>query len=308
MLNPLASVSARSVGMLSMLAAWMLWAMDPIMVRLIGEIQILPLAGSCMLTGGLCALGPALSELRRRPKVLWKTWLLFACYCLFCTVMADLCYLMAVKYIHPSLVSVTLRSQIILVIIIGWFTLRERVSLVTALGVAVIVAANLGNGVMQWGKIASDGGSLAFRGWMFALIAVFLWGPSTVIGKILLRSLAPITLSGLRLTFSGLFLLAAGWVAGGAAAFTSIAPRQWLIMGLRGTLISAFAYTLYFYGLHRSKAQVAASIEQLAPLFSMLYAWMILHQMVTPAEFALVMTIFAGTCLAIFGSREAQPA
>lgn len=304
MLNPPLFASDRTVGMLSMLAAWMLWAMDPIMVRLIGEIQILPLASACMLIGGLCALGPALTELQRRPKIVWRTWLLFGCYCLFCTILADLCYLVAVKHIHPSLVSVTLRSQLILVIIISWYTLKERISLITTLGVAVIIAANIGNGFLQWGKIAAGGDNQAFRGWIFALIAVFLWGPSTVISKVLLRSFAPITLSGLRLTFSGLVLLVVSWLIGGNEAFSSITLRQWLIMATRGTLISAFAYTLYFYGLHRSKAQVAGSIEQLAPLFSMLYAWLILHQMVSLPEFILIMTVFAGTCLAIFGSRD----
>ena len=118
--------------------AWLLWSCDPVIVRYLGADfpRLVMLAIGC-LCGGLIFVVPAwrgAAVLRRRPKLL----LLFVCYVLFSTALADFCYVNAIKYLHPGLVGLALRSQLAFAIFAAWVFLGESISRWTALGMLLV--------------------------------------------------------------------------------------------------------------------------------------------------------------------------
>ena len=196
-----------SRGVFFVLLAWMIWAVDPILIRVIGQVSSLVLAGLALTAGGLTALPRGLKTLRNTPRIPWMYWVLFLVYILLCTGLAEICYINAVQRLNPGLVSVTLRSQLALVVLIGFFAFKERFSRITWLGILIILAGNLLNGWYRYSHSGDHAGKAALLGWFLAMGAMFCWGIGTVIGKLLLRRFAPITMTGLRLTTAGILLI-----------------------------------------------------------------------------------------------------
>ena len=297
-------LSGTSRGVFLVLLAWMIWAVDPILIRVIGPVSSLVLAGLALTSGGLTALPRGLKTLRNTPRIPWMYWVLFLVYILFCTGLAEICYINAVQRLNPGLVSVTLRSQLALVVLIGFFAFKERFSRVTWLGILIILAGNLLNGWYRYSHSGDHAGKAALLGWFLAMGAMFCWGIGTVIGKLLLRRFAPITMTGLRLTTAGILLITLSLFRDGVTVWQNLELWQILLIITKGCLISALGYNLYFHGLKSVKVGVAAALEQLAPVLTFLYTWLIFRETVTPLEFCFVRMMLIGTFTIIAGEKE----
>ncbi len=293
-----------SRGVFFVLLAWMIWAVDPILIRVIGQVSSLVLAGLALTAGGLTALPRGLKTLRNTPRIPWMYWVLFLVYILLCTGLAEICYINAVQRLNPGLVSVTLRSQLALVVLIGFFAFKERFSRITWLGILIILAGNLLNGWYRYSHSGDHAGKAALLGWFLAMGAMFCWGIGTVIGKLLLRRFAPITMTGLRLTTAGILLITLSLFRDGVAVWQNLSPLQILLILAKGCLISALGYNLYFHGLKSVKVGVAAALEQLAPVLTFLYTWLLFRETVTPLEFGFVALMLIGTFTIIAGEKE----
>ena len=103
-----------------MAAAWILWSLDPIFIRLIGDdVSRAVMAGLSPLIAGVMMLIPSVRGFR----VLGKKralWLQFACYIIFSTALAELMYVFAIRNLNPGLVSLILRSQVLMTILCAW--------------------------------------------------------------------------------------------------------------------------------------------------------------------------------------------
>jgi len=294
-------LSGASRGVFLVLLAWMIWAVDPILIRVIGQVSSLVLAGLALTAGGLTALPRGLKALRETSRIPGKYWLLFLVYILVCTGLAEVCYINAVQRLNPGLVSVTLRSQLILVVLIGFFAFKERFSGVTWLGILIILVGNLLNGWYRYTHSGDQIGKAALLGWFLAMGAMVCWGLGTVFGKVLLRRFAPITMTALRLTTAGILLIILSLVRDGVTVWQNLELWQVLLIIAKGSLISALAYNLYFHGLKTVKVGVAAAIEQLAPVLTFFYTWLVFRETISPLETCFVVLMLIGTFTTIAG-------
>lgn len=299
---PLPSVSR---GVLLVLLAWMIWAVDPILVRLIGTVSSLVLAGLALTAGGLTALPKGLKAMREKAPIPRKYWLLFIVYVLLCTGLAEIFYINAVQRLNPGLVSATLRSQLALVVLIGFLAFKERFSLVTWLGIVIILCGNLLNGWYRFEHSADQAGKAAWLGWLLAMGAMVCWGFGTVFGKILLRRFAPITMTALRLTSAGTLLILLSLARDGITVWQNLSPMQIMLILCKGCLISAMGYNFYFHGLKSVKVGIAAAIEQISPVLTLIYTWLVFRESITPLEGIFVAIMLIGTFVTIAGEKSA---
>ena len=300
-ISPLPGVSR---GVLLVLLAWMIWSVDPILIRLIGSVSSLVLAGLALSAGGVTALPRGLKAMREKPPVPWKYWLLFIVYVLLCTGLAEIFYINAVQRLNPGLVSATLRSQLALVVLIGFFAFKERFSWITWLGIAIILVGNLLNGWYRFEHSADQTGKAAWLGWLLAMGAMLCWGFGTVFGKILLRRFAPVTMTALRLTCAGILLITMSLARDGLSVWQNLSLMQILLILCKGCLVSAMGYNLYFHGLKSVKVGIAAAIEQLAPVLTFIYTWLVFRESITPLESSFVAIMLIGTFTTIAGEKK----
>lgn len=280
--------------------AWVLWSCDPVIVRYLGEdFPRLVMLAVCGLSGGMVFFLPAcrgLRQLWQRPKLL----LLFLFYVLFSTALADFCYVNAIKYLHPGLVGLVLRSQLVFAVLAAWIFLGETINRWTALGMALVMAA-YGLGVYHaWVEAAGTGDNRLF-GWLLAFVSALLWTGGTICGKVLLRELSPGSLSGLRLLCSALIMLVLSLLINGVGAYRALSGSQWLILLGKGVCISSLAFGLYLYGLKWVKVAVASAWEQLAPLFTFLITWLWLGETISGRQAGTVAVVLLGAGMILFG-------
>ena len=87
----------------------------------------------------------------------------------------------------------------------------------------------------------------------------------------------------------------------GTAAFAEVKSWQLLLIISKGCLVSALAYTIYFYGLRKVKSGIAAALEQIAPILTCFYAWIFFKELITWKEAGFGAIIIAGTLTIIAG-------
>ncbi len=290
---------------LAMVASWMIWSSDPVLIRLIGnETPRLIVTSLSALIGGMLFLLPALRELRtvlRDRRLL----LLFAFYILFCTALADFCYIMAIRHMTPGMVAVVLRSQIALTVLAAWWFFAERITLPVGIGVLIILGAHV-TGLVTSCRQGADPllANTTPLGWALTFAAAILWTGGTITGKMLLSHVSPSALCGLRILSAGLLSLSASLVVDGPAAFAALVPRQWLLLAAKGVLGSCVAYGLYLYGLKYVKVTVAAAIEQTAPLFTIAISWILLQEKISSFQMMTTAVVLAGALVIIIARNR----
>ena len=276
--------------------AWLLWSMDPILIRLIGDDVARPImSGGALTIAGFLMIAPAMrgySFLLRR-KELWGR---FCFYILFGTVTADLLYVIAIRNLNPGLTSLILRSQIVMAIFAAWLCFGERPNRVTQCGIAIVLVGYIAN---AWFSIAksSEPSRNPTLGWMCAFGAALLWTSSTILGKKLMESIKSSHLCGMRLLTAGLITIVGYCCMGGAGEFAKLSGTQWAMLAFKAALCSVLTFTLYMHGLHLAPVTAAAAMEQAAPLFTLFVATFILKEAVPLQQWLAIAVVFVGAII-----------
>ena len=279
-----------------MAAAWILWSLDPIFIRLIGdEVSRAVMAGMSPLMAGVMLIVPSVKgfQVLRKKRSLW---LPFACYILFSTVLAELMYVFAIRNLNPGLVSLILRSQVLMTILSAWVVFGERPNKAVIFGMAVVV---IGYVAGAWYSIrgTTDIGRNASAGWFFAFAAAVLWSSSTILGKKLMVTLRSDELCSIRMLTTGA-VITLGWIClGGFRDFTVLTTSQWVLLLVKSVICSVVAYNLYMFGLRTSSATAAAAMEQAAPLSTLCIASLFLHETISTRQWLTVLVVFIGAAI-----------
>ena len=303
-----APLPVKRFAHLAMVGSWMIWSFDPVLIRMIGNETPRLIVTSCSaLIGGMLFLFPALREFRtvlRDRRLL----LMFAFYIIFCTALADFCYIMAIRHMTPGMVALVLRSQIALTVLAAWWFFAERITLPVGAGVLIILGAHA-TGVVTSCRQSADPllANTTPLGWFMTFAAAILWTGATITGKKLLNHVSPSALCGLRLLNAGLLALSASLVVDGLAAFGGLSLRQWLLIAAKGVLGSCIAYGLHLYGLKYVKVTVAAAIEQTAPLFTITMSWFLLQEKISFFQMLTAAVVLAGAMVIIIARNRERP-
>jgi drug/metabolite transporter (DMT)-like permease len=134
------------------------------------------------------------------------------------------------------------------------------------------------------------------------LLAILIWASNSIMVKVVLREIDPLTLTWLRFLLAALFYLpyaAATWSR--APRYT---PREWALLLVAGVaLVPAFSLTLYWALIHTTVANTAL-VRMTEPAWVLLLAALLLGERATRRQLAGLALALAGTAALVRLGRQ----
>ena len=197
------------------------------------------------------------------------------------------CFTKAFFYMNPALVILLQKLQPIVVMLLSFIFLREKITrffiLFSILGVVSAYFMSFG---FNFEGIHTDMSSTVY-GIIYSLLAVVLWGGGTVVGKNLLKDISVFDMTKYRYYIGALFCTVVFLVVLGSsftdnfikddfiALYNSRSSQIFLIYM---SLISGGVLSLYLYylGLKKVSASLSGVIELFYPVSSLILSWAVL--------------------------------
>jgi drug/metabolite transporter (DMT)-like permease len=151
---------------------------------------------------------------------------------------------------------------------------------------AIILKEKLSKYFILWASVAIVGGYFLTFGFetpdlktgsktalsaMFALIAAFSFGSSTVFSKMILKRYTFKTATFYRYGFTSLIMLIYVMVSGVLLQFDKITTTNWIIFLVIAVTTGSGAIFLYYFGLNHVKASVAVMCELFFPISTIVF-------------------------------------
>lgn len=174
-----------------------------------------------------------------------------------------------VDYVNLSVVVLMQKLQPVFAIILAALLLKEKLpkdflkwaSLSIIGAILMTFGLNIPN---------LDTGNHTLIAALFALIAAFSFGFSTVLSKRALKNITYEVGTYLRFVATSIIMFFVVLVIGDFSAVKEVTEFQWIIFGIIAFTSGGFAISLYYYGLKRISASVATIAELSFPLTAIL--------------------------------------
>lgn len=137
------------------------------------------------------------------------------------------------------------------------------------------------------------------RGAIYGLTAAAIWGGLYVVSDIVLQTIPPFTLLTIRLLMGIVVLAVLLWRSGTPLPGRSEIIRL-LMVGFLGFGVSVGAQ---FVGTDKSTAVNGALVTSASPAFILVFAWLLLHERLTPQRILAVMLATLGVVVIIDPSK-----
>ncbi|PIY33760.1 MAG: EamA family transporter [Bacteroidetes bacterium CG_4_10_14_3_um_filter_42_6] len=201
--------------------------------------------------------------------------------------------LFLVNFEQLSVVVLLQKLQPIFAIILASILLKEKIGKHFLLwaSLAIIASYFLAFG-LSIPTLTTDDNTLHAA--LYAVLAAFSFGSSTVFSKKLLQNHNFITATFFRYGFTTLILLVFVLLSGSYLEFYRTTPINWIFFLIIGLTTGSGAIFIYYYGLRRVKAIVATISELLFPISAILFDYLFNNSILSPVQIisALVM-VFA---------------
>ena len=232
---------------------------------------------------------PALRTLRR------NDWLAICAIAILGGAMGTMFITKALFYVHfvnLSIVALIQKLQPVFAITLAALLLKERPP----------------RAFFPWAVLALVGAYLMTFGWripnletgdktavaaLFALVAAFSFGSSTVFGKRALQSVGFETLTFLRFAMTVVVMLVLTTLTGSWEGLSVTTGKQFRILLLIAFTTGAPAIFLYYYGLRRITASVATICELAFPLTAILLEYLLRGKLLGGVQWLGVIILFA---------------
>lgn len=191
-----------------------------------------------------------------------------------------------------------------LLVAVGAFTfLRERVALSTCAGFLLAVLGAI------WLSLAGEADVHApspLLGNFYEFVAMLCATCYTLLLKFLSERYSPFILTAMQAFIGSLFFLP-------LALVTEPLPSQFSLLGVGsvvylGVVVTVGAYGLYNFGVSRLPASQASGFTNLLPVFTLIFAALLLGESLAPAQYAAAALVFAGVALSQWRSAAPAPA
>ncbi len=196
--------------------------------------------------------------------------------------LATVCFTEAIRFGNPTTAVLLQKTQPLFAALLARALLIERLGgrfwgcLAVALAAAWLVS--FGAAVPWLGPVEA-------RPALLALTAAALWGGSTVLGRYLTDTLAPAVLVALRVQLAVPLLTALPWLRDDNL-IGKMDPGQALSLLLLALVPGLAALLLYYRGLSRTSASLAAIVELCFPATATLLNWVFLDARISPEQLA----------------------
>ena len=201
--------------------------------------------------------------------------------------------LFLVNFHQLSVVVLLQKLQPIFAIILAAILLKEKIKKHFAIWASLAIIASY---FLTFGyslpSISMDDNTIQAA--LYALLAAFSFGSSTVFSKKLLHNHNFITATFFRYGFTSLILLVYVLISGSFAQFEITTPTNWIYFVIIGLTTGSGAIFIYYYGLRRVKAIVATISELLFPVSAILFDYLFNGSMLSPVQLlSAVIMVFA---------------
>ena len=196
-----------------------------------------------------------------------------------------------VNYVNLSIVILIQKLQPVFALTLAAIFLKEKLPLkfFTYAGAAIIGAYVMTFG-LSFPSIDQTDKTVAAAA--FALLAAFSFGSSTVFSKRALRNISFEMGTYLRFSITTGVMLIISLASGSISSVADISTTQFLIFFLIAFTTGGAAIFLYYYGLKRITASVAAICELAFPLTAIVLEYILRGNILNPVQWAGVAILF----------------
>ncbi len=191
--------------------------------------------------------------------------------------------LFLVDFQQLSVVVLLQKLQPIFAIVLAGILLKEKIkkNFMIWAGVAIVSSYFLTFG-FNLPNLSTDTDTIYAA--LFALLAAFSFGSSTVFSKKILLNHNFITATFYRYGFTSIILLLAVVITGKYNLIEQTTPENWLYFAIIGLTTGSGAIFIYYYGLRRVKAIIATISELLFPISAILFDYLINNSLLSPIQ------------------------
>ncbi|MDP2724460.1 MAG: DMT family transporter [Bacteroidales bacterium] len=198
--------------------------------------------------------------------------------------------LFLVNFEQLSVVVLLQKLQPIFAIILAAILLKEKIGKHFLLWASLAIVASyfLAFGI-SIPHLSSDENIIQAA--LYAVLAAFSFGSSTVFSKKLLQNHNFVTATFFRYGFTSIILLIFVLLSGSYSDFFNTTQFNWIFFVIIGITTGSGAIFIYYYGLRRVKAIVATISELLFPISAILFDYIFNDSLLSPIQIvsALVM-------------------
>jgi drug/metabolite transporter (DMT)-like permease len=191
----------------------------------------------------------------------------------------------------------------LLVALGAYLFLRERLTRTTLAGFALALGGAL------WLSLAGSADEHApnpLLGNFFELLAILCATAYTLLLKHLTGRYSPFILTALQALVGSLFFVPlAAWQADWPSSFS---PQGLAAVAYLGVLVTVGAYGLFNFGVSRLPASQATAFTNLIPLFTLVFAAVLLGERLSAEQMVAAGLVFVGVLLSQWRSRAPVPA
>lgn len=192
--------------------------------------------------------------------------------------------LFLVNFEQLSVVVLLQKLQPIFAILLARILLKEKIRKHFALWASIAISASY---FLTFGlnlpNLNTDSNTAEAA--MYALLAAFAFGSSTVFSKKILLNHNFVTATFFRYMFTTIFMLIFVLISGYYTEIYNTTSSNWLYFILIGITTGSGAIFIYYYGLRRVKAIVATMSELLFPISAIIFDYLINDSLLSPVQF-----------------------
>ena len=231
------------------------------------------------------------------PKIAREDWRLVLFLSFLAIPINQFFFLFGMRYTIPSNAALLYATTPILVVLLSWMFLGERLSKKKILGVGV---GFIGVMIVIFERGVSA--SLEFLyGNLLIGVAVVAWALYSVFGKRLIKQYGAIGASSMTLIIGTLMFLPIGIWSSIDFPYRSLTASDWGQILYLAIITSVVSYFLWYFALGRIEAGKAALFSNFQPILTTVLMVVLLGQGITPAFVVGGVIALGGVVLAQFG-------
>ncbi len=284
----MAIMDAKRTGILAILGASLMWAVEPVFAKLAyANSNFVQTSTFRAIVVALVALTYVFFTGKRNLKVTSKQFSKLFYIAMAGTMFADLLYFFALTKIYVLNAVLLGHMQPIFIILIGFFFLKEDkltkfdyagifIMIIAAVFVTTKTLENLF--VIKLGTVGD----------IYVLLATVAWATTAIVMRKYLRELDAGVITFYRFSIASVIFIV-------YLSFKSSLVLSNIYQILIGVIVGA-GTILYYEGLKRIKAAQVSAMELSTPFFAALLGFLILGEGVTIMQIAGMVLLFAGVC------------
>ncbi len=246
--------------------------------------------------------------LRELGNLTWKEWLAVVFIAFGGSALATVFFTQSFHYVNPSVAILLQKLQPFFAILLAVLVLKEKLTsrfwlwaILGVFGAYLITFPEL--------KVSGFALSSGALGALFALLAAFFWGGSTVFGRFVLRRISFQAMTAVRFLSALVFLLFLETTYGKLSEIGQASSKDWLYVFIIAVIAGFVSLFIYYQGLRWTKASIATIGELVFPFAAVFVNWIFLD---AKLDFMQILggliLIFAVAKLSFVNARESEKA